>query len=545
MKKSEQLAFSLTLAVSDDGTKAIVISRAKLAEGAVEGHTNTYLRDVASGQYTTMTTTPSVSYYTNQIAFFPDEFVAGTHNFDHVLLLGRGVSFLPGAPVNALYEFSDGQLRVASVLPDGTATSGAGGITRIDHDPYRMSEDGSRIFFTGGDGAAYVRLNGTATQVVSASHHTGDTGTVQPGEFLAATSDGRHAYIYGHDLTDDSEPGLTSLYRYSVDDDDLTLLTEVSNTPGVAGDIVFGSAVHGDTIYFLSSDSLLGNPSSGRNIYVWRNGALALVASLDLTRDFYSWGARNWRVSPNGRYLIFAVNSQLTEYDNSIPQPPKICNSYDEADAGTACREIYRYDADADTLLCASCRPDGKPPAGHSIMGQSELQIGGHTYPRGVTDSGQVFFDTPDPLVARDTNGTSDVYEFDGSEARLISTGSGGKSQFEGASLDGTSVFITTQNQLVKADTDNATDLYVARVGGGIASQNPEPAVPCSGEGCRGAAPSSLPPPPTGSEAISGPGNASARKKQRCGKGRQAKKVKGKSRCVKQRKANNNRRQGR
>lgn len=549
-KENLQIAISYTLAVSDDGTKAIVMSKRKLAEGAVEGDTNTYLRDVATGEYTTMTTTPSALYFSQQTGFFQSEVVAGTPNFDHVLLwakieFGVGISFLPGAPPNALYEFTDGQLHLASVLPDGTPSTGTGG-DKWDHDPYRMSADGSRVFFEGADGVVYVRIGGTTTQVVSASRRSVDDGTAQPGNFLSATADGRFAYIYGHDLTDDSEPDVTSLYRYSVDDDDLQLLTKVATSPGTPKGPIYGSAIDGDTLYFLSNDGLDGNSTSGSNIYVWRDGVLSHVASLDQSRDFaLAWGTYNWRVSRNGRYFIFAANSQLTEYDNSIPQPPTVCRDFAEGDPGTACREIYRYDADTGTLLCASCRPDGIPPAGHSTTGQTQLDIGTRTFPHGVTNSGQVFFDTPDPLVARDTNGARDVYEFDGTEPHLISSGRGSDSQFEGASLDGSSVFFTTQNPLVKADTDNATDLYVARVGGGFASQNAEPAVPCSGEGCRAAAAPPSPPPPGGSEAASGPGNASPRKKHRCGKGRHKQKIKGKTRCVKQHKANHNRRQGR
>lgn len=487
-KASEQLAFSYTLAVSDDGSKAIVMSQRKLADGAVEGDTNTYLRDVATGEYTTMTTTPSALYFSLQTAFFQDQFVAGTPNFDHVLLIGTGVSFLPGAPPGALYEFTDGQLRLASVLPDGTPTEGSGG-TKWDHNPYRMSEDGSRIFFRAGDGAVYVRIDGTTTHPVSASHRASDAGTVQPGHFVAATADGSHAYIYGNDLTDDSEPGIASLYRYSVDGDELDLLTKVAADSDIPrGEvIVHGSAIDGDTLYFWSAEHLAGSPTSAANIYVWRNGALSHVASLDQSVDFGSaWSVYSWRVSPDGRYFAFAANSRLTDYDTSIPQPPKVCREFNDGDPGTTCRQVYRYDADEHTLVCASCRPDGELATGHAIFSETQLDVGTREFPRAVDDSGRVFFDSPEPLVARDVNGARDVYEFDGEGVRLVSTGSGSSARFEGASIDGSSVFFTTQNRLVAADFDNVTDLYVARVGGGIAGQDGQsPSTACSREDCR------------------------------------------------------------
>src|SRR5207244_10407556 len=77
-----------------------------------------------------------------------------------------------------------------------------------------------------------------------------------------------------------------------------------------------------------------------------------------------------------------------------------------------------------------------------------------------LSDDGQrVFFDTPDPLVARDTNGKRDVYEYDTATGRvsLISTGrSSSDSLFVEASPGGNDVFFTTRQQLVGIDTDEA-----------------------------------------------------------------------------------------
>jgi hypothetical protein len=67
----------------------------------------------------------------------------------------------------------------------------------------------------------------------------------------------------------------------------------------------------------------------------------------------------------------------------------------------------------------------------------------------------------------------------------LISTGrSDTDSLFVEVTPGGNDVFFTTRQQLVGIDTDQATDLYDARVNGGIAAQSPPPSVECSGEGC-------------------------------------------------------------
>ena len=77
----------------------------------------------------------------------------------------------------------------------------------------------------------------------------------------------------------------------------------------------------------------------------------------------------------------------------------------------------------------------------------------------------------------------------------LISTGkSDSPSLFADASTDGSSVFFFTRSRLVGQDEDELQDVYDARIGGGLASQNPPPPNPCgSVESCHGPAQS----PPT------------------------------------------------
>jgi hypothetical protein len=109
---------------------------------------------------------------------------------------------------------------------------------------------------------------------------------------------------------------------------------------------------------------------------------------------------------------------------------------------------------------------------------------------RAVTaDSRKVFFDTEGALVPQDTNEKFDVYEYDiaSGEVHLISSGkSSTNSFFDEATPDGSDVFFTTRERLVAQDVDGSGDLYDARVGGGIAAQEPVPAAGCSGEGCQG-----------------------------------------------------------
>ena len=107
-----------------------------------------------------------------------------------------------------------------------------------------------------------------------------------------------------------------------------------------------------------------------------------------------------------------------------------------------------------------------------------------------VSNNGQVFFETTEALLPRDTNGQTDVYEFDSRGGlHLISTGtSSGESLLLDASVSGDDVFFLTPQSLVPQDTtEEALRIYDARVDGGF----PEGALPpacTTADACRAAA---------------------------------------------------------
>jgi hypothetical protein len=286
------------------------------------------------------------------------------------------------------------------------------------------------------------------------------------------------------------------------------------------------------------------------NLYVWHDGEVQLIAS---TKDGNK--PPDFMASPNGRWFAFSSYSNLTEYDSrsktacvnfpaSDPKDP-------ETGEGVACKQIYRYEVDAEELLCASCPADGSPPNGNARMGPENVE-GDFNFPRAMLDDGTVIFDTTSPLSAADSNSNRDVYLFDGSDTTLISGGmNNSRAEFDEASADGSSIFFTTPDQLVGQDKDTIADVYVSRINGGIAAQNPPaPRGECIRDDCKETPNAGPEVPFGGSEALTGPGNVQPKKhKKRCGKGRHVRKVKGKQRCVKSKKhhhrANSNRRQGR
>ncbi|HET9593306.1 MAG TPA: hypothetical protein VFP17_10355, partial [Solirubrobacterales bacterium] len=161
----------------------------------------------------------------------------------------------------------------------------------------------------------------------------------------------------------------------------------------------------------------------------------------------------------------------------------------------------------------------------------------GYRRPLAVDDSGTVYFDTAGRLVAADVNGLQDVYSYHDGQATLISPGNAPYTAYiADVSPDGRNVFFTTGQKLVGRDNDEEIDVYDARVDGGLPAQSPPPPQECLRDDCK-ATPNAGPELPFGgSEALSGPENVKPVTQKKCGKGKRAKKVKGKVRCVKKHK---------
>ena len=166
---------------------------------------------------------------------------------------------------------------------------------------------------------------------------------------------------------------------------------------------------------------------------------------------------------------------------------------------GGGADEVYEFQASAGKLFCLSCSSSGEPLRGGAAaflpISWNDVHL-----PEWVADEGnRVFFDSNEPLVAADTNGLQDVYEWEregtGScqAAGAVNGGcvyllSGGTSEadswFIGSSESGDDVFIATRAQLSPLDKNDAFDLYDARVGG----VQPVTAPLCTGTGCQGVA---------------------------------------------------------
>jgi hypothetical protein len=363
------------------------------------------------------------------------------------------------------------------------------------------------------------------------------------GVFQAASKDGSVVYFTDTGrLTSSSkaEAGKPDLYRYEFGKaEPLSDLTKGAVPGNVQG--VTGASDDGSYIYFVAKGALSGEEEGptgqkaiegANNLYLYHEGKTGFIARL--SAEFSAEDQNDWtgqpkrvsaRVTPDGKHLAFlSVESQaLAGYDNTIAEGQH-CGS-----ASPLCAQGFVYDAEADTLSCATCNPTGARPLGPTrLPGWSNPFEG----PRYLSDDGsRFFFESFDALLGADENEKLDVYEFERPGTGSCTTGSGnfdpasggchylvstGKSEDESylvdASSNGRDVFFSTRQALVGWDPNENYDVYDYRDGGGF----PEPAETpnCLGESCKAPASAAPPPGTATTPGFFGSGNPKAEKQK-------------------------------
>lgn len=542
--------------------------------------------------------------------------VSGANSSLTHIALSSNAALVEGAQERSLYLWHDGSLEAVSELPEDEgggvvrAQLGSGTISVRN----AVSQDGSRVFWAPGDPltvslewpALYLRdtvANETVRIDVPESGASG-AGEAHPA-FMNASADGSVVFFTdSQQLTSDASPEGRDLYRCEIGDvggslgcvdiEDLSAPLEGSGESADTRELAPGVSEDGDTIYFVAGAVLdtqsntFGEEATpgGPNLYVWQDGqGVRFVANLS-NNDSPDWG----RIpkgpssvighgalvtadsSPSGRYLAFMSERNLTGAESNDPE------------TGEPVEQAFLYDAVEEELVCVSCNPNGSTAAGHLVAENAseggvispdpkELWAGrwvGATlaepsegeptsgfalyWPRTVLDNGRTYFNSTNPLVSSDSNGTWDVYQYEpfgtgdcGPSAAsgmvattetgcigLISSGTDAlPSLFMDANASGDDVFLATFARLSALDNDDIVDIYDARVGGvkAVAEQHPE----CAGEACQ---PKSLPPSESApnSSSFNGAGNLKTKPRKHCKKGQRKVKRNGKTKCVKAKK---------
>jgi hypothetical protein len=470
-----------------------------------------------------------------------------------------------------LYEWQDGGLEMVSILPPNSKGEELAA-TAIEIDAKlgwrnnlvrsAVSEDGSRVVFATGSRRGEVEahefdhlyLRDTARhETVQVDKPSSSAGAAEnPLTYQGASTDGSRIFFADEKrLTTDSQaaPKQPDLYVFELTPGGGPLSGKVTDLttgapeggPGGFEGALLGYSRDGTDVYFVATGALAPGATTGNNLYVehfrsnsW--GQPQLIAALS-GEDASDWGGKSrqsdlslltGRVAPSGRYAAFMSNRPLTGFDNR--------NS-----SGIPEQEVFLFDDQLGTLICASCSPTGERPTGifdeegsgrtplvdrseangsqwlsGSVPGWTAYTVGeAHYQSRYLNDQGILFFNSADALVPGDANGEEDVYEYEpegprcnvatqsaaevfrlengvgGCVALMSSGASSQESAFLDASASGDDIFFLTAAHLAPSDVDSAYDIYDAHV---CSSVSPCPAaapppVPCAeADACRGAA---------------------------------------------------------
>jgi hypothetical protein len=458
-----------------------------------------------------------------------------TPTLSHYFFSSINTAFAEGgltAPPGSAYDndTGSGDVTIVSKTAAGNPIprDSAGGVAEEFIRLPAVSDDGSHILMStaaaGGTKHLYMRVDHLITYDVSADQAMVNQGV----RFEGMTSDGSTVYFTTNKtLTADDTDTSRDLYMWSESTDSVTRISDSGNLPGntdacspasewtsgcnvevvaVTAQNEFGEKMKVDTsmssdsgdIYFYSPELLDGARgfANKRNLYVYRDGAVHHVATLDPNSP-----AVRINVSPSGSHMAVITATRLTSYNNNSQ------------------REMYTYDPIARSLTCVSCLPSGAAP-GANVQGSKNGLF--------MSDDGRAFFSTRDSLVSQDANGIVDVYEYVVGRPQLISSGTGdnpGKGGqaigLIGVSADGTDAYFSTFETLVGQDENGAQlKFYDARTNGGFLFN--EPPTPCvAADECHGA--DSAPPPSIEVGTAAGLGSGGnlkppKRKPRRCGK---------------------------
>jgi hypothetical protein len=390
----------------------------------------------------------------------------------------------------------------------------------------------------------YVRIDGSRTVEVSAPEPGVAVGTpgnpLRPAIFAGASADGSKVFFISEtELTKDDMTHAPELYEYETETGRLTRVSHgESGTEEGNVDFVAAVASDGSAVYFTAYKALAsgasqleaGSPSyspvnlyrydtlTGKTTYITQVGHEDFPPShvgeagpwseLEPIHDYSEFPAlksnAEWYTTGDGQYLLFGEDSPITGFDNTKAAGIK-CDLTIEAGSPkpqegtepgpyTECEELYRYNANAaedkePSIVCVSCF--GGAPIGDAQFARSYFESNGGeggfgaAPPRPISEDGEdVFFDSVNALVGQAVPGKLHVYEWhDGTISLISSPSDPGDAFFLGSSASGNDVFFATHAQLAPTDTDQAADIYDARVNGGFEGLTPSQ---CTGTGCQG-----------------------------------------------------------
>lgn len=360
-----------------------------------------------------------------------------------------------------LYEYSEGQLRQANVKTNGEKISSCGATAVSGIEPshtfvnlggsqHAVSADGSRVLFTDNcTGHLYMRVGGAET--LDVGEYSFLAADAEDSKLLLERRSGEaHEYFLYETATATARHLFTTPH-------------EQIESPFISKDF--------NVLYFESEEQLTAEAPPGfGDIYRYDIPSGKLRFILPKTAG----NGKLAEPSADGRYALLA-------------EAP-------EALLGAPGR--YEYDSREEAIQCIVCGPTYPEPVSGEPAPEDNFGIGG-----AASDNGDYrFFTTNKAFVSQDVDAgrsATDVYEWRRAGVEgcalvqgcvsLISGGRGGGTGtvnlLLGTTPSGHDVFFASHERLAPSDSDNAGDVYDARIGGGFPIPPPGP-VNCSGDAC-------------------------------------------------------------
>jgi hypothetical protein len=389
-------------------------------------------------------------------------------------------------------------------------TGGNGGISS----QFRgASADGARVFFQTGESLVaadtdtrmdiYERT-GTTTTLVSTGP-AGGNGAFNA-SFSASSTDGSRVFFRTSEQLVSADTDTTQdVYERA---GGTTTLMSIGPAGGNAtSQVIFdGISQDGSKVFFDTYEGLVGGDTDGWRDTYQRSGGTSTLVSTGSVGGNGPFDATYAGASTDGARVFFHTVEPLEASDIDPSQDVYmraggVTSHLSIGPAGGNGNIDFDYDAFFDGASADGTKVwlhtdevlvGGDTDAANDVYERSGASItlvstgpaGGNAetsafFNGSSQDGARVFFDTTEPLIAQDTDSSTDIYERSGGTTTLISTGPDGGngtffSAFQGASADGSRVWFHTADALLATDTDGMQDVY-ERAGGvtTLVSQGP------------------------------------------------------------------------
>jgi hypothetical protein len=298
-------------------------------------------------------------------------------------------------------------------------------------------------------GTAFANHN--TTEIVS----TGPNGGNGPisSQFRGASADGSRVFFQSNEqlVAADTDTRMDVYERAGATT--ILLSTGPAGGNGAFNVSFAANSADGTRVFFRTTEQLVSSDADTTQDLYERSGGATTLLSTGPAGGNGAFQAIFAGISQDGSKAFFQTSESLVA-----------------ADADTGWRDVYQRSNGTTTLFST-----------WALGGNGDFDA---TYAGASRDGARVFFLTDEPLEGSDFDPMQDVYVREGGATSHLSIGpAGGNGNddfdydafFDGASADGSIVWLHTDEVLVSSDTDSANDVY-ERSGGTISLLSTGPA---------------------------------------------------------------------